>query len=489
MVNIALGIDDIYGYRQDIALLNECASILEKAGHTVHKCGVGPSVTPAYVKSHTVDWMVQIAGGMCIGANCDYVYGIKQGYYHAKKCCVPVMYKHFTTLDPYTYVPDKGAWDDNFSKNIPYSFFSQFLNQTFPETYKKFSQYFLPFSAGKTAQEMMSKMLGGQSSESNTTSTGGGGTTALDLIKQVVSDWDEYGVRIGLEGGKVIIGRATTRPVYDKESYHVNAPIIREDVVINDTLTFTDWNPSTTNYVYNNKTAMGHEELVKRFGKRDKQVPNNTSKSSSDETWITDMMNVAQRDSGRVVELSILPDPCVYCNSYVYLSLGSVGLYGFYYVQRLSLSDEHTMQLTLERAPPSRYQEKTQTTSVETDQNSNGGDMISIGNNLAAKYGFCAKLARDKGAKGYVTSNYADMKKSGCGDCHAWSDALYTELNAVGIKTRIIQYNNGYVGNHRSVQVYQNGEWVDYPYKQTNISKLASAQSYKGGMFVWRNAP
>lgn len=483
-MNIIVGTDNNYGVTVDRECANAFISKVEAAGHKCTYVGRGPNVVQAYAQTHECDIMVQIAAGKCLGTFADFVNGCRGTNYKAEKFSIPYWKNEESVM---TWKAHRSS-DDNFSWGMD---LSNYIGKTLPTLYEEYKDVAI-FSHGNTGEEMANMFLknlgGGGTSDSNSTNSGGG-STALDLIKQVVSDWDDYGVTIALEGAKVKIGRATTRPVYDKESYQVNAPIIKEDVVVNDTLTFTDWNPSTTNWVYNKKGAFEIEGLVKRFGKKQKQVPENTSKTCSEETWLEDMMTVSNRDSGRVVELTILPDPCVYVNSYVYLSLGSVGLYGFYFVHRLSLTDEQSMQLTLERAPPSRYQEKQSTESVETEQKSNSKDMISIGNNLAAKYGFCALLARDKGAKGYVTSNYADMKKSGCGDCHAWSDALYTELNAVGIKTRIIQYNNGYVGNHRSVQIYQNGQWVDYPYKQTNISNLASAQSYKGGMYVWRNAP
>ena len=50
------------------------------------------------------------------------------------------------------------------------------------------------------------------------------------------------------------------------------------------------------------------------------------------------------------------------------------------------------------------------------------------------------------------------------GDCWDYSNAAYNQLTASGQRARIIQYANSYVSNHRSVQVYKNGKWVDYDY-------------------------
>ena len=475
MASIAIGIDNIYGYNQDLALLNECASILEKAGHTVHKCGVGPSVTQQYMNSHTADWMVQIAGGLCIGSLSDFCYGIKQGYYHAKKACIPLMYKHFTSLDPYTYVPTGGAWDDNFSHGLPSSWFSQFLNMTFPEVYKKWSQYLLPYSPGKTAQEMMDKMLNGNTTgDLNLSGGNGGGQTARDLIMQVITPWDKYGVTVDLWDNKVYIRRAKTK----------NAPIINEKVVVNDSITITDYDENTPNIADVGNYNIQNDTLIDRFGK----VPCSDIENKG-RNWVQDMYQVAQRDSGHTIDLKILYAGAISENMYVLLDLPSVGIKGYYFITKLSYDDGVTVSLTLEPAPPHRQQEQTGSVDINVSNTGSGGDMISIGNNLASKYTFCSKVARDGNAKGYITSTYSEMKQSGCGDCHAWSDALYTELNAAGIKTRIIQYSTSMAGNHRSVQVFKNGSWEDYPYRDTNISKYARNTTSKSGMYVWKDAP
>lgn len=476
VVSIALGIDDIYGYNQDSALLNECASILEKAGHTVHKCGVGPSVTQHYMLSHTADWMVQIAGGMCIGSTADFCYGIKQGYYHAKKCCIPLMYKHFTSYDPYTYIPKGGAWDDNFSHGLPASWFNQFLNITFPEVYKKFSQYLLPYSPGKTAQEMMDKMLGGNTTETTgQTGGGGGGNTAFDLIKQVVTPWDKYGVMLALEGNTLTVTRATTK----------NAPILHENMIVNDSISITDYAATTPNYINDGKNLIKDDFLIERFGQIEpEEKPQNKGK-----VWLQDMYQVAQRDSGHSIDCKVLFDPELHEGMYIHLQLPTFEIDGYYFVSKTSVEEESCMSITLDPAPPSRYQETSETTINSNNGTGMGKDAISIGNALAAKYKFASQVATDPGEHYKGCEDYECMKKNGNGSCYAWSDALYTELNAAGIKARIIQYATSMAKNHRSVQIMENGNWVDYPYRSTNISKYARNTTSKPGMFVWKEEP
>ena len=106
-----------------------------------------------------------------------------------------------------------------------------------------------------------------------------------------------------------------------------------------------------------------------------------------------------------------------------------------------------------------------------------GNDALEVGKALASKYHFCSGNAQ----------TYEAMKKSGCGSCWAWSDALYTELRKIGVACRIIQYATSSSSNHRSVQVKNNGAWVDYPYREVGIDVGARATKNKPGMFVYKD--
>ncbi len=69
------------------------------------------------------------------------------------------------------------------------------------------------------------------------------------------------------------------------------------------------------------------------------------------------------------------------------------------------------------------------------------------------------------------------------GDCWDISNTAYNRLTSSGQRARIIQYANSYVGNHRSVQVYQNGKWVDYnnvPRRGSPTSRLSKEIVIKG---------
>ena len=105
-----------------------------------------------------------------------------------------------------------------------------------------------------------------------------------------------------------------------------------------------------------------------------------------------------------------------------------------------------------------------------------GSDAIEIGNSLASKYSFCAKSGSE---------DYETMKKKKCGSCWAWSDALYTELTKIGYTCRIVEYGTAYADNHRSVQIKEGDSWEDYPYRETNIDKMAyNTDNSKNGKVI-----
>lgn len=76
-------------------------------------------------------------------------------------------------------------------------------------------------------------------------------------------------------------------------------------------------------------------------------------------------------------------------------------------------------------------------------------------------------------ALGAGVSTYSAMKKAGHGDCHAFSDAIFTELKKLKVGCRICEYDSGVASNHRSV-VYKNADnqWVDFPYKKYGLDKM-----------------
>lgn len=79
----------------------------------------------------------------------------------------------------------------------------------------------------------------------------------------------------------------------------------------------------------------------------------------------------------------------------------------------------------------------------------------------ASKYGY-SSAAHDA----------AGLVKYGSGDCWAMSDYLYKKFKAAKVKARIVQYSTEYASNHRSVQLYKNGSWVDVPYRTYGFNSM-----------------
>ncbi|MGB9979250.1 hypothetical protein [Methanobacterium sp.] len=65
-----------------------------------------------------------------------------------------------------------------------------------------------------------------------------------------------------------------------------------------------------------------------------------------------------------------------------------------------------------------------------------------------------------------------DLVKHGCGDCWAFSDYLNTKFKSAGYKSRVVQYATNYSSRHRSVQLYQDGEWKIVPYRAYGYNYL-----------------
>lgn len=118
---------------------------------------------------------------------------------------------------------------------------------------------------------------------------------------------------------------------------------------------------------------------------------------------------------------------------------------------------------------------KTSTTTKKSVTTKSATTSSSLSQILAsgAKYGYS-----------HAASTAAGMISCGSGDCWAMSEYLYSRLQAAGIDSRIVQYSTAYSSRHRSVQLYQNGAWVDAPYSSYGYSTMFKATSSKPGLKV-----
>lgn len=81
-----------------------------------------------------------------------------------------------------------------------------------------------------------------------------------------------------------------------------------------------------------------------------------------------------------------------------------------------------------------------------------------------------------KSAAGYSyrsgISTASGLAKYKAGDCWAYSAYLNSKFQAAGYKSRIIQYATSYSSRHRSVQLYQSGQWKTVPYRSYGYNYL-----------------
>ena len=81
------------------------------------------------------------------------------------------------------------------------------------------------------------------------------------------------------------------------------------------------------------------------------------------------------------------------------------------------------------------------------------------------------------------SSTYTAMKKSGKGDCWAFSELIFSELKSYGVSCKIVDYPTNLSDHHRSV-LYKNakGKWEDFPYRKYNLNKnLNNTSKSKSG--------
>jgi N-acetylmuramoyl-L-alanine amidase len=102
--------------------------------------------------------------------------------------------------------------------------------------------------------------------------------------------------------------------------------------------------------------------------------------------------------------------------------------------------------------------------------------------NAASKYRYKHSRIAKKYKKLSKRHRYGGGR--GSGDCWDNSARLYNHLNSAGQQVRIIQYRTSYSPRHRSVQVLQNGGWVDYNYKGNGYARRYDATNRKPGMRV-----
>lgn len=331
MTTVSVAIDHIRGSSQDHADLKKFCDALSNAGYTVNNVGRGPNRVQQHMLSHHSDIMIQVAGGLCVCTLGDFIAGIKRGYYHAKKGAI-VFYMVANNLDARTWKSVR-AHDWGGSTAVCKNLFGK----TLPTIYSENSDVLTKFATGKTMDELIKSYLEGQSTSSDSGEGKAQGSSILELIKQVLSDNDHYGIDMDLKGEKVCI----------KKTQPKSGVPLGENRIINNSVAFTDYNPDTPNKYGSEKD----QYLIDRFG----EVPLETDAQIQpiDESQV---LQVAKRKHGHSIELKCLVGADYVVGKWVQLNLPSLGIENRpYYISKLSGDEDLVTSLTLEDAPPSIY--------------------------------------------------------------------------------------------------------------------------------------
>ena len=333
MTTVAVAIDNIRTRSQDKADLQKFISAMSAKGYDVKNAGVGPNQVQQYASRHTVDVMIQIAGGLCICTLGDFMKGIRSGYYHAKKGAI-VFDMVANNLNPVTWKAVVSS-DWYYSRSVC----NPYLGKTLPQVYSENKDVLTKFAWGKTIDAVIKMYLDGSEGTSDTKGGTPQGSSILELIKQVMSDNDHLGVDMDLHGDTLSIKR--TQPS--------SGLPLGENRIINNSVTFTDYDPQTPNTFNSAKDKY----LVDRFG----EVPIEASQEVAkiDEAQV---LQVAERGHGHSIELKCVIGADYVAGKWVQLNLPSLGITGRpYFISKYSYDEDLTPTLTLEPAPPSIYVE------------------------------------------------------------------------------------------------------------------------------------
>jgi len=84
-----------------------------------------------------------------------------------------------------------------------------------------------------------------------------------------------------------------------------------------------------------------------------------------------------------------------------------------------------------------------------------------------------AKIAKKYKYERGTSATYSSMKKSGKGDCHAFSDLIFTELKKYKVACRIYEFSTSQSSTHQEVY-YKNAQngWSRFPYAKYNLNHM-----------------
>ncbi len=254
--------------------------------------------------------------------------------------------------------------------------------------------------------------------------------------------------------------------------------------VIEDSVKITEGNPLVTNNIIvnygqgirTNNIKVQNDRLVSKYGLSPTKKYNKPKYDYNKAVAFAHKeLARLERDDGFQIELDMLGQPYIWYGMWAKTTMPKYGISDEYYITKFSLETDVDKPLQ-DSVTLTEYRPTLQLASSGTTVS--GGTLDSIGQKAATfKYG------------GNCGTGDC-IEKAGHGDCFNMSDWLYDKLTAAGIKCKIIEYDSPYAssGRHRTVQLYQNNQWVDFPYQQYKINYMfepltnkRNLENYRGG--------
>lgn len=348
MATIILGCDE--NNSNDHKVQNTVAKILEKAGHKVTKLAVDSNAfaSASYSKKNKGKIGVYLMAASVFSV-ADFAYGstqMKYAYFGIRGDASP-------SIKTENDFKTKKIKADNDCTSIC----NKLAGKTYPEMNEKTKKR-CQCVFGKTGEEIgnaIVKALGGETdsdSKSNKTSTG---SSIKDALKKAIKKWDGE-AEIRLIGDTVYVNKIGNPS-------DTKLVINEYDNVIYDSVTLTDVNPSTINFLrlqYKDyELTLKDDTLIKRFGKISKtlKAPSSVKSLSDAKKYLNRQWNKIRREDGRQLECKIPGSTKWKTGKWVRVFLPSFFIDDYMYITKISSEEDSTgnwlISLALVDYPPS----------------------------------------------------------------------------------------------------------------------------------------
>lgn len=336
--------------------------ILEKAGHTVTLADVGPGNSQKLMgkKKNKGKIIVFLVNGADLQTYKDFYTGMKNGYYHTKYCYFGLqgwINKKTCTCEAAKTVKLKKASDDYSSK----SFTSDIVGMTTAEVCEKYSDY-IAYACGASAEELGNNLVKAMGGETNSTSNSNSATSIKEALRDVLSGWDGD-VECFIRDDTVYVQK-----ISDPSTAELS--LIESKDIFYDSVTVTDVNPSTVNYlkvIYDNHIiTVQDDSLIKRFGKISSTISAKNSKTLKEaQSFARLEWAKLRRENGHKLECKVLGNSKWKVGKWCRVYLPSFNIDDYMYIIKVSQEDDDgnwVCSLALVDYPPSLGEPEEETT-------------------------------------------------------------------------------------------------------------------------------